>query len=39
MMKGLMDRCLSQEMVADQVRAKVRATEAELGELKVWKVV
>lgn len=34
MMKGLMDHCLSQEMVVDRVRM-----EAELGELKVWKAV
>ena len=34
MMKGLMDLCLSQEMVVDRVRAKAKVTEAELGELK-----
>lgn len=39
MMKGLMDCCLSQKMVVDRVRAKVKVTEAKLGELKAWKVV
>ena len=38
-MKGLMDRCLSQETMVDHVRAKAEATEAELGELKAWKVI
>lgn len=38
-MKGLMDRCLSQETMVDHVRAKAKATEAELGELKAWKVI
>ena len=38
-MKGLMDRCLSQETMVDYVRAKAEATEAELRELKSWKVV
>lgn len=39
MMKGLIDRCLSQEVVVDQVKVKVKATKVELGELKAWKVV
>jgi len=39
MMKGLMDRCVSQAMVVDRVRAKAEVTEAELGELKAWKVI
>lgn len=38
-MKGLMDRCLSQETMVDHVRAKAEAIEAELGELKAWKVI
>ena len=33
MMKGLMGRCLSQEMVMNCLRAKVETTEVELGEL------
>ena len=37
MMKGLMDCCPSQEMLVDHLRSK--ATEAELGELKAWKVI
>ena len=39
MMKGRMDRCVSQAMVVDRVRARVEASEAELGELKAWKAV
>lgn len=39
MMNGLMDRCLSQETVLDRVRAMAKAIEAELGELKAWKMV
>ena len=39
MMKGLMDCCVSQAMVVDHVRAKAEVTEAELGELKAWKVI
>lgn len=35
-MKGLMDRCVSQATMLDHVRARA---EAELGELKAWKVV
>ena len=34
MMKGLMDRYLSQETVVDRLRAKVETTEAKLRELK-----
>ena len=34
MMKCLVNRCLSQETMMDYLRAKVEATEAELGELK-----
>lgn len=36
MMKGLMDRCVSQVTVVDYVRARVEASEA---ELKAWKVI
>lgn len=39
MMKGLVDRCLSHKTVLDHVRAKGKATVAELDELKAWKVV
>lgn len=39
MMKGLMDRCMSQATVVDHVRARAEVSEAELGELKAWKVV
>lgn len=39
MIKGLMDRHMSQATVADHVRARVEVLEAELGELKAWKVV
>ena len=39
MMKGLMDRSVSQAMVVDRVRARVEALEAELGELKAWKAI
>ena len=39
MMKGLMDCCLSQEIVVDCVRAKAELKEAKLGELNTWKVV
>lgn len=39
MMKGLMDRYLSQETVVDHLRIKVEKTEEELMELKAWKVV
>ena len=39
MMKGLMGRCLSQEMVVNCLRVKAETTEAELGELQAWKVV
>ena len=39
MMKGLMGRCLSQEMVVDRLRAKAEMTKVELRELKAWKVV
>ena len=38
-MKGLMDRCMSQATVVDHVRAKAKASKAERGELKAWKVV
>ena len=38
MMKGLMDRCVSQATVVDHVRARVEASKDELGELKAWKV-
>ena len=38
MMKGLMDRYLSQETVVDHLRIKVEKTEEELMELKAWKV-
>ena len=34
MMKGLMDRCVSQAMVVDYVRARMEVSEVELGELK-----
>ena len=34
MMKGLMDRCLSNEMALDCVRAKGKATMAELEDQK-----
>ena len=33
MMKGLMGRCLSQEMVVNCLRVKAKTTEVELGEL------
>ena len=39
MMKGLMDRCVSQARVVDHVRARVEASEAELSELKAWKAI
>lgn len=39
MIKGLMDCCMSQAIVVDHVRARVEASEAELGELKAWKAV
>ena len=39
MMKGLMDCCVSQATMVDRVRAKAEVTEAELGELKAWKVI
>ena len=39
MMKGLMDHCMSQVMVVDHVRARADESEAELGELKAWKVI
>lgn len=39
MMKGLMDHCVSQAMVVNHVRARVEVSEAELGELKTWKVI
>ena len=39
MMKGLMEHCMSQVMVVDHAKAKAKATEAELKELKAWKVV
>ena len=39
MMKDLMNRCVSQAKVVDRVKAKAKVTEAELGELKAWKVV
>ena len=38
-MKDLMNRCVSQAKVVDRVKAKAKVTEAELGELKAWKVV
>lgn len=38
MIKGLMDRCLSQETMVDCLMTKVEKTE-ELTELKAWKVV
>ena len=38
-MKGLMGRCLSHEMTLDRVKAKAKATEEELTELKAWKTV
>lgn len=38
MIKGLMDRCLSQETMVDCSMTKVEKTE-ELTELKAWKVV
>ena len=39
MIKGLMDRCMSQATVVDHVRARAEALEAELGELKAWKAI
>ena len=39
MMKGLMDHCMSQVTVVDHVRARAEESEAELGELKAWKVI
>ena len=39
MMKGLMDRYVSQATMVDCVRAKAKATKAVLGELKAWKVI
>lgn len=39
MMKGLMDCCLCQEMTLNCLKAKAKAMEAKLGELKSWKVV
>lgn len=39
MMKSLMDLCVSQATVVDRVRARVEASEAQLGELKACKVV
>ena len=39
MMKGLMEHCMSQVMVVDHARAKAKAKEVELRELKAWKVV
>ena len=38
MMKGLMDRCTSHEMIT-RLREKVEARDAELRELKAWKEV
>lgn len=39
MMKGLMDRCVSQATMVDRKRAKAEASKAELGELKAQKVI
>ena len=39
MMKGLIGCCLNHEMALDHVRAKAQLTEAELGELKAWRMV
>ena len=39
MMKGLMDRCTSHEMVITHLREKVEARDAELRKLMVWKEV
>lgn len=39
MMKGLMDRYVSQATMVDCVRAKAEATKAVLRELKAWKVI
>ena len=36
-MKGLMGRCLSHETALERVRAKAKATEDELSQLKNWK--
>ena len=34
-----MGRCLNHEIALDHIRAKARLTEAELNELKAWKMV
>ena len=39
MMKGMMDHYVSQAMMINRVRARAKASEAKLGELKAWKVV
>ena len=37
MMKGLMGRCLNHETALERVRAKAKAMEDELSQLKNWK--
>ena len=39
MLKGLMDRCTSHEMVISRLREKVEAKDAELQKLTAWKDV
>ena len=39
MMKGLIDRCVSHEMVLGRLREKLSAKETEMQELLAWKDV
>ena len=39
MMKGLMDCCMSQEMVVGRLREKAKVTKSSLRELEAWKEV
>ena len=39
MMKGLMDCCMAQKKLVDDLKEKVEAAEMGLNELKTWREV